>query len=656
VRASRALRRALESLETSHAARSLGALEGRFDAFDPSSKGARAEGARLRRCAHLAVVAKRPKSGSDARARRAAFDPCLTPPRLCRRLGSRSKSAVIPGPQMIGAQPGWRRRKLVASILCVSAVVIFNFVCQLGLAGSMFTGRNLPPSPSLALRVSVFLSGFLVLIFASLFVSTSCALLWTMWNYREEHDLNLRSMGIPVAHVPSVDIFLPRYKEPWSLFKPTVEAALALEYPGRVEVYVLDDGADADLRARLTRELGLGTRPGLHYTVREDRRYAKAGNMQHGLRIASSDLVCCFDADMRATPDFLLRTVPHILAYDARAGRWCLSEEVGLVQTPQAFYNGDDTLALAMDGNMCQLMRVLYPAYNGLGCAPCIGTGYICQRAALDDVGGFTCGLAVEDVTTMCLITSAGWQSRFIAANLVEGLSPTTLAEFFDQRLRWTAGQIQQIWYQRFLLQRVPIKPIWGGEWDERIRRGVPGMSNGALISWLPMAVYTVIPGAAMLFMYCTIVQQILLDYHDDHVVPVFIGIVMITIIIFFCFGCIYPMGRWADVMRSIRSMYVYTPVFFTALWMLFKGEMDPARNPRFKASSEAYGGGFPPMAWMNVAFVVVAWSLLGVDVYVAHRDGAAAGMQFSIAAESLMVCWITWAMNPVFIARACPH
>jgi len=151
-------------------------------------------------------------------------------------------------------------------------------------------------------------------------------------------------------------------------------------------------------------------------------------------------------------------------------------------------------------------------------------------------------------------------------------------------------------------------------------------------------------------------------------------------------------MGRWEDVMRSIRSMYVYTPVFLTALWMLVKGEMDPARNPRFKASSEAYGGGFPPMAWLNVTFVVIAWALLSVDVYVAYRDGAAAGMQFSIAAEGLMVrpvpdcgrrkcwrrlgrgaarrlpppaiscaapharlcsqvCWITWAMNPVFIA-----
>lgn len=156
--------------------------------------------------------------------------------------------------------------------------------------------------------------------------------------------------------------------------------------------------------ARQTRELGLGTRPGLHYTVREDRRYAKAGNMQHGLRISSGDLICCFDADMVAHSDFLIRLVPHLLQHNAKLGRWQLSEEVGLVQTPQNFYNGDDQLVDDMDGKMAQLMKVFYPSFSGLGVAPCIGTGYIVQRQALEDVGGFACGLAVEDVTTSVLI------------------------------------------------------------------------------------------------------------------------------------------------------------------------------------------------------------------------------------------------------------
>lgn len=40
-----------------------------------------------------------------------------------------------------------------------------------------------------------------------------------------------------------VDVFLPRYKEPWSLYGPVVQSALDINYlPNKLNVYVLDDG------------------------------------------------------------------------------------------------------------------------------------------------------------------------------------------------------------------------------------------------------------------------------------------------------------------------------------------------------------------------------------------------------------------------------
>ena len=40
-----------------------------------------------------------------------------------------------------------------------------------------------------------------------------------------------------------VDIFLPRYKEPWSMYGPVAQSALDLDYPpGKLTVWVLDDG------------------------------------------------------------------------------------------------------------------------------------------------------------------------------------------------------------------------------------------------------------------------------------------------------------------------------------------------------------------------------------------------------------------------------
>lgn len=90
-------------------------------------------------------------------------------------------------------------------------------------------------------------------------------------------------------------------------------------------------------------------------------------------------------------------------------------------------------------------------------------------------------------------------------------------------------------------------------------------------------------------------------------------------------------------------------PVFLKSIWWLMTGQMDPTKNPRFKASSEAYGGGFPAVAWMNVVFCALGWALLAVDVYMAYIHDVDAGMVLSILAECVFVVWITWAMSPIW-------
>ena len=50
-----------------------------------------------------------------------------------------------------------------------------------------------------------------------------------------------------------VDIFLPRYKEPWSLYGPVVQTALDINYPAdKLTVYVLDDGRSNPVKHSLT--------------------------------------------------------------------------------------------------------------------------------------------------------------------------------------------------------------------------------------------------------------------------------------------------------------------------------------------------------------------------------------------------------------------
>lgn len=49
-----------------------------------------------------------------------------------------------------------------------------------------------------------------------------------------------------------VHVFLPRYKEPWSLYGPVVQSALDIDYPSdKLVVYILDDGKQDPVKHRL---------------------------------------------------------------------------------------------------------------------------------------------------------------------------------------------------------------------------------------------------------------------------------------------------------------------------------------------------------------------------------------------------------------------
>ncbi|MES0857876.1 glycosyltransferase, partial [Geobacillus sp. G4] len=73
--------------------------------------------------------------------------------------------------------------------------------------------------------------------------------------------------------------------------------------------------------------------------------------LNNALSKTSSPLIATFDADMIPQHTFLMKTVPYFLlsTFIEEKGRWRLRREdeidkkfkLGLVQTPQSFYNPD---------------------------------------------------------------------------------------------------------------------------------------------------------------------------------------------------------------------------------------------------------------------------------------------------------------------------
>ncbi|PDT41532.1 MULTISPECIES: glycosyltransferase [Sinorhizobium] len=261
----------------------------------------------------------------------------------------------------------------------------------------------------------------------------------------------------PESELPSVDIFIPTYNEPLDVLERTIVGALALDYPkDKLAVYVLDDGRRDWLRTFCE---GRGA---IHVT-RNDNAHAKAGNMNNGLRVSSGDFIAVFDADFVPYRRFLRRTLPFFL-----------DETIGIVQTPQHFFNVDPVQSnLGLENIWPDEQRLFFdeiaPSRDGWDVSFCCGSCSIARRTAVDMIGGFPTESITEDLLTTLSMLNKGYKTRYLSERLSMGLAAENLTGYFVQRERWCQGGIQTLY-----LHNGPL-------------RG-PGLSLFQRIMFLPMS------------------------------------------------------------------------------------------------------------------------------------------------------------------------
>jgi len=240
---------------------------------------------------------------------------------------------------------------------------------------------------------------------------------------------------------PHVAVLVPTCGEPLAVLGRCLLGCSGLSYP-HTTVWVLDDSARPEVRE-------LAERHGCRYLSRSDRHHAKAGNLNAGLAASNGELVAVFDADFVPQRQFLERTVGLLMEPD-----------VGLVQTPQVFFNADPLLRnLAMERWMLpdedNFYRWIEPVRSAWGAVVCAGTSFVARRQALDQVGGFVEAALSEDFVTGIALLGRGWRVRYLGEPLSAGLAAETLLDFVRQRQRWAAGTLQSL--------RLPQGPLRQG-------------------------------------------------------------------------------------------------------------------------------------------------------------------------------------------------
>ncbi len=231
---------------------------------------------------------------------------------------------------------------------------------------------------------------------------------------------------------PSVDVFIPTYNEPLKVVKPTVLAAVGMDWPeDKINVYLLDDGRRPEFKE-------FAEAAGVHYITRPDNKHAKAGNLNHALAMTSGELIAIFDCDHIPTRSFLQTNVGWFLQDD----------KLALMQTPHHFYSPDP-----FERNLQNFRKV--PNENELfygvvqdgndfwNAAFFCGSCALLKRGPLEEVGGIAMDTVTEDAHTALRLHRRGYNSAYLNIPQAAGLATESLSAHVGQRIRWARGMIQ---------------------------------------------------------------------------------------------------------------------------------------------------------------------------------------------------------------------
>ncbi|WP_072920652.1 glycosyltransferase family 2 protein [Geodermatophilus obscurus] len=231
-------------------------------------------------------------------------------------------------------------------------------------------------------------------------------------------------------------------REPVDLVARTLAAMREVRHTGRLDVWILDEGDDPDVR-RVAEGLGVHHfsrrgHPEFNRPSGPFRARTKAGNHNawRALHEASYDVVGQMDPDHVPLPCFLERTLGYFRDPDT-----------AFVVAPQVYgnmYEGFVPHAAAAQSFV--FTGVIQRGGNGLGTPLLIGTNHLYRAAAWAAIGGYQDSLIEDHLTGLTISgtvnpsTGRRWRGVYTPDVIAVGEGPTSWTDFFKQQRRWAYG------------------------------------------------------------------------------------------------------------------------------------------------------------------------------------------------------------------------
>jgi biofilm PGA synthesis N-glycosyltransferase PgaC len=252
------------------------------------------------------------------------------------------------------------------------------------------------------------------------------AALWVaggvLYRVFDEHDVELP------AEWPGVTVLIPAYNEE-DVITTSVAAALASDYPGALELLVLDDGSTDETEAVALRAAAGDPRCRV---LRDPVNRGKAERLNAGFAQAAHELVVATDADTHVHPQAIRRLVARMLSSPLVAA---------VAGAPHVTNRGHLLPAMQVleAASIIGLIRRTQALTGRVGTVA--GVLGLFRRDRVLAVGGYDPRMATEDIDLTWRLLEAGWQTTYEPDALVGMQVPTTLGALWAQRRRWARGQ-----------------------------------------------------------------------------------------------------------------------------------------------------------------------------------------------------------------------
>jgi cellulose synthase/poly-beta-1,6-N-acetylglucosamine synthase-like glycosyltransferase/peptidoglycan/xylan/chitin deacetylase (PgdA/CDA1 family)/spore germination protein YaaH len=266
----------------------------------------------------------------------------------------------------------------------------------------------------------------------ALVVMRSLVLAFLAWRQRRDSAHRNRQ----TLSTPSVSVLIAAYNEA-KVVKRTLRSVLSTDYPGNLEVLVVDDGSIDDTYAAAMRVVEEDSR----VRVLQQVNGGKSAALRRAVEAARHEVVIFLDADTlfeRATIRKLVDELadPRVVAVSGNAR---VGNRVNFVTRCQAL---EYICGFNLD-------RRAYTRWNCVTVVP--GAISAFRREVILRAGGFSHDTLAEDTDLTLTLHRLGYRISFAPEAIAWTEAPETWRALAKQRVRWAFGTMQCLWKHRDL-------------------------------------------------------------------------------------------------------------------------------------------------------------------------------------------------------------